>query len=115
MVEGFNVLKMFTSKRNKIPDYGMFSDAGNKAVNDIVVEVMSLPNVFPDEEIKIAEEMLSKLRFKFGEAQDTAVRDNVRNAIISRTLKKAFIQIPSNYNRKRKMRKITKQFLKKYG
>ena len=115
MIEGFNVLKMFSAKRNQIPDYGMFSDAGNKAVNDIVVEVMNLPNINPEQEIKIAEEMLSKLRFKFGEAQDTAVRDNVRNAILSRTLKKAFKQIPSNFNRRRKTRKIAKQILKRYG
>ncbi len=115
MIEGLNVFKMFSRNRNEIPDYGMFSDAGNEAVNDIVLKAMSRPGNNPELEIRMAEKMLAKLRLRFGEAQDTAVIDNVRKAILSRTLRKAFAQIPSNFNRKRKISGIAKDILNEMG
>ena len=86
IVEGLNVLKMFSANKSKEPHFGMFSKRGNKAVNDIVVEVMKHPTATDEQKYKMADAMLAKLRVRFGEAQDTAVRDAVWTAISSQPL-----------------------------
>lgn len=81
MVEGLNVFKMFSRNRKEIPDYGMFSDAGNKAIHVIVVDVMNHPTATVSQKYEMAQEMMSKLRMKYKEAMDTAVRDAVFTAV----------------------------------
>ena len=81
MVEGLNVFKMFSRNRKEIPDYGMFTDAGNKAIHGVVTRVMSNPTATDSQKYEMAQEMMSKLRIKHKEAMDTAVRDAVWTAI----------------------------------
>ena len=81
MIEGLNVFKMFSRNRKEIPYYAMFSDAGNKAIHDIVTKVMSHPTATNSQKYEMAQKMMSKLRRKHKEATDTAVRDAVFDAI----------------------------------
>lgn len=67
-------------------EYGMFSKAGNLAVDKLVNKVLALPITASDESIyKVLEDGMKKMESKHGEVYDTDVRDQMISSIERKT------------------------------